>query len=91
MSDHEIVNRLRRISEYSMFDETINETADLLEFLLDRFQPATLELNDQHRWKFYAGWPWKHARGATIEAALQAALAEQKRGMGEIAARKART
>jgi hypothetical protein len=24
MSDHEIVNRLRRISEYSMFDETIN-------------------------------------------------------------------
>jgi hypothetical protein len=88
MSDHEIVNRLRRISEHSMFDETINETADLLEFLLDRFEPATLEINGHHRWKFSARWPWKEARGPNIEAALNAALEAQKRGMRDMTARR---
>ena len=91
MSDYEIVNRLRRISEHSMFDETINEAAELLEFILDRFEFATLEINGHHRWKFSARWPWKEARGPNIEAALKAALEAQKRGVGEMAARKART
>ena len=84
MSEYEIVRRLRDRSEFSM--DAPAEAADLLEFLLDRFEPATLEMNDQHRWKFSAHWPWKHARGATIEAALKAAIVEQKRGMAEMAA-----
>jgi len=88
MSDHETVNRLRFAN---VTNDDIEDVADLLEFLLNRFEPATLEPEDQHTWRFAAGWPWKHARGATIEAALQSAMAEQKRGMGEMAARKART
>ena len=89
MSDYEIVNRLR---DYDCcVDQDIDEAADLLEFLLDRFERATLEPHGQHPWKFSARWPWKEARGPTIEAALQAALAAQKRVIGEMAARKART
>ena len=91
MSDYEIVQRLRQISEYTMFDETINETADLLEFLLSRFQSHSLQMNGQHSWRFRTGWPWTHAKGPTIEAALKAVIEEQKRGMAEMAAREERT
>jgi len=85
MSEFETVARLRFAN---VTNDDIEDIADLLEFLLDRFEPATLEMNDQHRWKFSARWPWKEARGPTIEAALQAALAAQKRGMHDMTARR---
>ena len=87
MSDYEIVNRLRSCND---FDGDREEAADLLEFLLSRFESHSMQMNGQHSYRFTTGWPWKHAKGPTIEAALKAAIAEQKRGMGEMAARKAR-
>ena len=86
MSDYEIVRRLRDRSMFS--EDSMAKAAELLEFLLDRFEPATLEINDQHRWKFSARWPWKEARGPSIEAALRAALAAQNRGMRDMTARR---
>ena len=89
MSDYDIINR---IMDYdNCHDDDIDEAAELLEFLLDRFEFATYEINGHHRWKFSARWPWKEARGPNIEAALKAALEAQKRGVGEMVARKART
>ena len=88
MSDYEIVNRLRDYN--NCHDGDVDEAADLLEFLLSRFQSHSLQMNGQHSWRFRTDWPWKYATGPTIEEALKAAMAEQKRGMAEMAARKAR-
>ena len=75
MSDYEIVNRLRNRSMFPTDCQA--EAADLLEFLLSRFQSHSLQMNGQHSWRFRTGWPWTHAKGPTIEEALKAAMAER--------------
>jgi hypothetical protein len=81
MREYEIVRRLRDS------DATAHEeAADLLEFLLSRFESHSMQMNGDHSYRFTTGWPWKYAKGPTIEAALKAAIVEQKRGMAEMAA-----
>ena len=88
MSDYDIVNRLMDYD--NCHDDDVDEAADLLEFLLSRFQAHSLHMDGNHAWRFVTGWPWNYATGPTIEAALKAALVEYERGMAEMAARKER-
>jgi len=88
MSDYDIVNRLMDYD--NCHDDDVDEAAKLLEFLLSRFESHSLQMNGQHSYRFTTGWPWKYAKGPTIEAALKAALVEYDRGMAEMVARKER-
>ena len=86
-STYEIINRLNRIEDDP---DARLEAADLLEFLLSRFESHSLHMDGNHAWRFSTGWPWKYATGPTIETALKAALVEYERGMAEMVARKKR-
>ena len=64
----------------------MNECADreMLDFLLGEFQSHSIKMDGQHSYRFrHSGWPWTHAKGPTIEAAIHAAMAEVKRSKSE--------
>jgi len=49
-------------------------------FLHSQFQMHSPKMDGQHSWRFRnSGWPMTHAKGPTVEAAIQAAMAEVAR------------
>ena len=51
-----------------------------LAFLHSQFQMHSPKMDGQHSWRFRnSGWPMTHAKGPTVEAAIQAAMAEVAR------------
>ena len=46
----------------------------MLAFLLNQFQMCSPKMDGQHSWRFRQGWPWTHAKGRTIEIAVQNAI-----------------
>jgi len=51
-----------------------------LAFLHSQFQLHSPKMDGQHSWRFRnSGWPMTHAKGPTVEAAIQAAMAEVAR------------
>lgn len=51
-----------------------DEAADMLEFLFQQFQSRSLKMNGMHSWRFHHHWPWVHAKGPNIEAAVRRAM-----------------
>ena len=51
-----------------------------LAFLHSQFQMHSPKMDGQHSWRFRnSGWPMTHAKGPTVEAAIQAAMTEVAR------------
>ena len=60
-------------------DSTINQAADMLEFLLNQFHIASCKMDGRHSWRFAHGWPMTHCVGRTPEEAVREAMTEVDR------------
>lgn len=58
---------------------TNRSDSEVLEFLLGQFCSYSLDMGGQHSYRFQCGWPWTHARGPNIRAAVEAAMDEVDR------------
>lgn len=65
-------------------DGVIDEAADMLAFLLERFQSYSPKMDGQHSWRFRnAGWPMTYFKGPSVEEAIRNAMAEVDRVLVE--------
>jgi hypothetical protein len=62
------------------FDFRDHEAADMLDFLLERFQMHSPKMDGQHSYRFRNnGWPMTHFVGKTVVQALRSAMNEENK------------
>lgn len=71
------------IAEAAMRIHELSEKERMLDFLLGQFQMHSPKMGRNHSWLFRYGWPWSHAKGENIEAAIRNAMAEVEREKAE--------